>query len=84
MSSRKIKQTVEEKVVKAKRVSKKASAKKEEEMQLVIESVQDEVELLKEKDIHIGVDELYPEISKLETDLLKLNIKKSLSGLKNE
>lgn len=86
MSSRKLKVVNEEKPkeVKPKKVTKKASSKKLKEMELVLEEVQSEPLTLVEKCIHEGIHERFPEIEALGHDLLKLNIKKALSGLKNE
>ena len=86
MSSRKLKVVKEEKPVedKPKKVTKKASSKKLKEMELVLEEVQSEPLYLVEKCIHEGINERYPEIEALGHALLKLNIKKALSGLKNE
>ena len=89
MSSRKLKPVKEEAVVNPKEVKAKESKPKEVKPKRSTKKSSDkkeevEMELVLEKDIHSGVSDLYPEIEKLEDDLLKLNIKKSLSGLKNE
>ena len=86
MSSRKLKVVKEDKPeeVKPKKVTKRASSKKLKEMDMVLVEVQSEPLYFVEKCIHEGINERYPEVEALGHDLLKLNIKKALSGLKNE